>query len=84
MRMSKKQIDKALIVRAKRLKVCSKALRSHREAKGMGRQELAIQSGLSYQTIHKIESGQRLPTLGTATLLGKVLGVNPQELMGTL
>lgn len=49
-------------------------LRSLRETAGWSIPKLAAASGLPRQTIHKLERGERQPSLETALTLAKALG----------
>lgn len=46
---------------------------------GMGIFALATATGISRQAVHRLESGQRLPTWATVLRLAKVLGVSVSE-----
>lgn len=65
----------------KRKEALGKRFRAEREAKGLTRYELADAAGLHYQSIHKIETGQRLPQMGTVILIAGVLGKTPEEML---
>lgn len=51
-------------------------LRQLREAAGITRYELAKRSGLSKQSVYKIEEGERKPTFESAVKLAEALGVD--------
>ena len=62
-----------------------RVLRAHREAKGISREELAHQAGVSFWTVIKIETGDR--GIGTKVLgkVGKILGKDfEHEMLGVL
>lgn len=58
-----------------------KRFRSEREAKGLTRAELADKTGLHYTTVHKLETGIRLPQMGTVILIAQALGKRPEEML---
>lgn len=47
-----------------------------REQKGWSQRYLASLCGVSYQTISRIESGERVPLVTTAHVIAAVLGVD--------
>jgi transcriptional regulator with XRE-family HTH domain len=55
-------------------------LRRIRRAQDITQQRLAESSGVSQQTISKIENGDASPTLATASRLAQALGVHIEEL----
>jgi transcriptional regulator with XRE-family HTH domain len=50
-------------------------LRSLREKAGLSIPQLSAAAGLPRQTVHKLERGERRPSLETARLLAAALGV---------
>jgi transcriptional regulator with XRE-family HTH domain len=57
-------------------------IRELRESKGWTQQELADKTGVSRQTISKLENGHELdPRKSTLLLLAMAFGIDPQELM---
>lgn len=57
-------------------------LRAAREAKGWTHEQLARESGLSLDTVIKIQSGRRQPGGETLVKLCRALGVSSDELLG--
>ncbi len=51
-----------------------------REAKGLSKEELAVESKSSYPMIVAIENGHRLPNLRLAGRLARILGVSIEQL----
>ena len=51
-----------------------------RLAKGWSREKLAVETGLAFATIERIESGRRTPQLTTAVKIARALGVGLDEL----
>jgi transcriptional regulator with XRE-family HTH domain len=49
--------------------------------RGLSQEALARQSGLGRDTIYKLESGIRSPTLGSVLALADALNVDPCELL---
>ena len=61
----------------------SKRVKEYRKQKGLTQQKLAEKTGLSFNTITKIEQGiGDSPTLKTLLKLADVLGVGLDELVG--
>lgn len=56
-------------------------VRRYRQERGMSLGDLARRSGLSKQTVSKVEQGVGNPTVETLTLLGTALQVPPQRLL---
>lgn len=52
-----------------------------RQRRGQSQEQLAARSGLSRDTIHKLEGGKRSPRLATLLTLADTLGVDPCELL---
>lgn len=46
----------------------------------MTQQELAARAGVSRQTIHSIETGRCIPSVGLALRLARILGVAVEQL----
>ncbi|PTB95649.1 XRE family transcriptional regulator [Marivirga lumbricoides] len=57
-------------------------VREYRENKGLTQSELADASGLSLRTIQRVEAGETVPKGHTLTVLSKLMGVEPSELIG--
>jgi transcriptional regulator with XRE-family HTH domain len=55
-------------------------VRELREARGWRREKLAVESGVSYPTLSRIEAGQ-LPHLSTLIQIANGLGVSLDELI---
>jgi transcriptional regulator with XRE-family HTH domain len=55
-------------------------LRQHREARGWSLRELGERSGVSYVTVHKIETEAMSPTVSTLTKLASALGIEVRDL----
>jgi transcriptional regulator with XRE-family HTH domain len=61
----------------------SKRVKEYRKQKGLTQQKLAEKTGLSFNTITKIEQGiGDSPTLKTLVKLADALGVSIDELVG--
>ena len=61
----------------------SKRVKEYRKQKGLTQQKLAEKTGLSFNTITKIEQGiGDSPTLKTLVKLADTLGVSIDELVG--
>ncbi len=60
----------------------SSRLRAAREAAGLSIPALAALCNMPRQTIHLLESGQRQPSLATATTLATALGMSLDKLAG--
>lgn len=58
------------------------AIREARVAKGLRRETLAHETGVSYGTIVAIEQGRYDPRLGTIKALAQVLGLSIDKLLG--
>lgn len=56
-------------------------LRSRREAAGWSRAELAAASGISRRFVHKLEAGERQPSLETVLRVCRALGVGAGEVV---
>src|SRR5690242_3543353 len=54
-------------------------IKQRRRALDLTQEQLADRIGYSVETIHKIEAGQRRPSLQVAELLAATLGVPPAE-----
>jgi transcriptional regulator with XRE-family HTH domain len=52
-----------------------------RRRRGHSQEQLAARSGLSRDTIHKLEGGKRSPRLATLLTLADTLSVDPCELL---
>lgn len=59
----------------------SRNLRRYRTDRGMSLGELARRSGLSKQTVSKVEQGAGNPTVETLSLLGRALGVPARRML---
>ena len=57
------------------------AVRHYRKGAGLRREVLAVESGVSYDTICAIEQGRTTPSLQTAAALAKALGRTIDELV---
>lgn len=57
----------------------AKQIRSHRAADGLTLQQLAVRSGVSASTIHKVEAGEMVPTVLVLLRIAKGLGCRPEE-----
>ncbi len=55
------------------------SLRYHRRWQLISQRDLALKSGVSASTVHLIESGQTMPTIGTIRQLCKTLNVPAQS-----
>jgi transcriptional regulator with XRE-family HTH domain len=61
-----------------------KNLKKLRKKKGWSQEKLARESGISYQTLIKIEQGRiKNPRLDTLIKLAKALGVSIDKLLGS-
>lgn len=58
----------------------SNKVREFREAKGLSKEELAVQARSSYPMISAIENGNRLPNLKLAGRLARIFGVSIEDL----
>jgi transcriptional regulator with XRE-family HTH domain len=58
-----------------------RAVKEAREGMGMPVTVLARRTGVSRTTIHRIESGSRVPSMGLLERIAKELRVQPAELM---
>jgi transcriptional regulator with XRE-family HTH domain len=56
-------------------------IRRWREEKGLTRQELGERSGLAVSTVHKIETGQMIPSIAVLLKLAHGLGRRPTEII---
>jgi transcriptional regulator with XRE-family HTH domain len=72
--MAKKQID-AAVARI------SDRIRRWREEQGMTRQELGERSGLAISTVHKVETGQMIPSVAVLLKLAHGLGRRPTDIL---
>jgi transcriptional regulator with XRE-family HTH domain len=59
----------------------SDRIRRWREEKGFTRQELGERSGLAVSTVHKVETGQMIPSVAVLLKLAHGLGRRPTELI---
>ena len=57
-------------------------LRRLRQDRALSLRELGEKSGVSFDSIHKLESGRRAAQPRTIRKLAAALGVEPRELMG--
>jgi transcriptional regulator with XRE-family HTH domain len=55
-----------------------------RRRRGLSQEQLAARAGLSRDTIHKLEGGERFPRLATVLVLADSLVVDPCELLNGL
>jgi len=62
-------------------KVNGRRLRELRVEKVLSLRTLSERTGVAYDTINKLELGQRPARLGTIRKLAEALGVEPRELM---
>lgn len=60
-----------------------RAIRYHREIKGMEQQVLAYRVGVSPAYINKIEHGHKIPSVSVYAAIAKALGVTLDELADT-
>jgi transcriptional regulator with XRE-family HTH domain len=58
-----------------------RSLRERREEAGYTRRRLAELSGASFETLYSVETGRRLPSLGTLLKLSRVYRVAPRDLL---
>lgn len=65
----------------KRLRVDGEKLRSLRVERALTLRDLGEASGVSYNTINKLELGQRAAHASTVRKLAQALGVEPRELI---
>ncbi len=56
-------------------------LRELREERALSMRDLAERSGVTHQTIYRIENGQRQAQPRTVRHLAEALGVEPRELL---
>ncbi len=63
-------------------KIVGDNLRQARRSRGWTLERLAGESGLSVETVSRIERGQTSPALDTVELLAAVFSVPPQNLFG--
>lgn len=54
-----------------------------RKAKGLTQQELAQKAGVSYLSIHRYESGERIPSVDIAARIAQALGCTVDDLINT-
>lgn len=54
-----------------------------RKAKGLTQQELAQNAGVSYLSIHRYESGERIPSVDIAARIAQALGCTVDDLINT-
>ncbi len=59
----------------------SDRIRRWREEKGTTQQELATRSGLAISTVHKVETGQMIPSISVLLKLAHGLGRRPTEIV---
>ncbi len=59
----------------------SDRIRRWREEKGLTRQELGERSGLAVSTVHKVETGQMVPSVAVLLKLAYGLGRRPTEII---
>jgi transcriptional regulator with XRE-family HTH domain len=59
----------------------SDRIRRWREEKGLTRQELGERSGLAVSTVHKVETGQMIPSIAVLLKLAHGLGRRPTEII---
>ena len=59
----------------------AKQIRSHRAADGLTLQQLAVRSGVSASTIHKVEARLMVPTVLVLLRIAKGLGCRLEELV---
>ena len=52
-----------------------------REERGLSRRELAQRSGVAVSTVHKVESGQMVPSVAVVLKLAHGLGRRPSEIL---
>ena len=64
-------------------KIWFRNLQKAREAKGYSQVKLAIETGISQQSITFYESGTRVPSLEVAQKLSQILGVSIDYLIGS-
>jgi transcriptional regulator with XRE-family HTH domain len=57
-------------------------VRVERIARGLSQTELAKQIGVTFQQVHKYESGQNRVSMGRLTRIGRVFGVDVTYLLG--
>ncbi|TGB02176.1 helix-turn-helix domain-containing protein [Halobacillus salinus] len=58
-----------------------KNIRTHREANGLSKEELALKARIGVQTLQSYESDERTPELDTILKLSTVLDIPASELM---
>ena len=56
-------------------------LKQLREAKGMSREQVAVEAGTSYHSITKLEQGVRAPSLELAWRVAQALGCSLDDLV---
>lgn len=61
----------------------SQAVRNARAAAGMTQIDLAVASGVSPATVHRVEAGRHQPSRATLVALSAALGVLPESLAHT-
>jgi transcriptional regulator with XRE-family HTH domain len=59
----------------------SQRIRRWREEKGLTREELGSRSGLATSTVHKVETGQMIPSVAVLLKLAHGLGRRPTEMI---
>ena len=59
-------------------RAAGRELRGLRAKRGLSREELAAQSGISFKTLQRIEAGERSATMREVDSLCRVLGVTPR------
>ena len=52
-----------------------------RRQRGLSQEQLAARTGLSRDTIHKLEGGKRFPRLATVLVLADAFGIDPCALL---
>ena len=52
-----------------------------RRQRGISQEQLAARTGLSRDTIHKLEGGKRFPRLATVLVLADAFGIDPCALI---
>ena len=57
-------------------------IRQWREEQGITQQEIATRSGLAISTVHKVETGQMIPSISVLLKLAHGLGRRPTEIGG--
>ncbi len=62
-------------------KLVRERIRSLRQEKGLTQEALCERAGISVDSVNRIESGSRVPTLDTLARIARALGVSPGDLL---